>query len=239
MSESSPSPDVPQNPPRSEPTLGTPTSNDTQRADDGPIDSRASGTGAIADTAAAAAPSVRAGLWGMLRLVATVALVCTGLLFGGRALVAHMPSISPLAWFKSSTPNTGSATCYRTIDMSRLTSLMVADLLTRSNGKSAAEAQVFYRSQLQKMDATISALADSCLLVRREAIVAAPAGIDVSAQVAGELGLDWSRAQKIVAPDALPGATPAATPAAAPDSTASSVGSNPTSPSIGSPALDN
>jgi hypothetical protein len=219
--------------------LGPLTSNDAQHAADGPVDLRASGTAPAADAAATAITSSRASLWGLLRLVATVALVCTGLLFGGRALVAHIPSISPLGWFKSSTPNAGSATCYRTIDMSRLTSLMVSDLLTRSNGKSAAEAQDFYRAQLQKMDATISALADSCLLIRREAIVAAPAGIDVSAQVAGELGLDWSRAQKIVVPDALPGATPAATPAAAPGSAASSVGSNPTSPSAGSPALDN
>lgn len=238
MSDSSPGTDVPQTPSRSEPTLGPLTTNDAQHAADASVDLRAPGT-APADAAATATTSARTGVWGLLRLVATVALVCTGLLFGGRALVAHMPSISPLSWFKSSTSNAGSATCYRTIDMSRLTSLMVSDLLTRSNGKSTAEAQDFYRAQLQKMDAAISALADSCLLIRREAIVAAPAGIDVSAQVAGELGLDWSRAQKIVAPDALPGATGATTPAAATDSTASPVGSNPTSSPAGSTALDN
>lgn len=236
MSESSPNPDV--SSPRTEPTLGSVPSTDTGKTHVGASDSQAPSNAAGIATTAVGTASPRTGVWSTLRLVATVVLVCTGLLFGGRALIAHLPAVSPLGWFKSSS-TAGSATCYRTIDMSRLTSLMVSDLLTRTNGKPAAEAQGLYRSQLQKMDATISALADSCLLVRREAIVAAPPGIDVSAQVAGELGLDWSRAQKIVVPDALPDAAPTVAPVTAPDSAASSAGGNSGSATAGNPALDN
>ncbi|CAB3731925.1 hypothetical protein LMG22037_05655 [Paraburkholderia phenoliruptrix] len=191
----------------------------------------------------ASTPANAGGTWGMMRLVVVVILACTGLLFGARALFAHLPPISSLAAPFRHASAGGSASCYRTIDMSRLTALVVSDLLARTNGKNQSEAQALYHDQLRKMDAAVSAVADSCLLIRREAVVASPADVDVTAQIAGQLGLDWSRGQKMSAPDALPG-TPAAAPASQPGATvspsapATPSARGPASESAGNPSLD-
>lgn len=245
MSESSQRPDTQQTSPGTERPVDAGTTELHQTPPQSQPVSALGGTdvSATAVPPKTASPTNAGETWGMLRLVIVVVLACTGLLFGARALIAHLPPVSSLAAPFRHAGAAGGASCYRTIDMSRLTALVVSDLLARTNGKNQSEAQALYHDQLRKMDAAVSAVADSCLLIRREAVVASPADVDVTAQIAGQLGLDWSRGQKMPAPDALPG-TPAAAPASHPGATespgapAAASAHGPASESAGNPSLD-
>lgn len=173
---------------------------------------------------------------GTLRFAGTVALVCIGVLFLGRTVVSHVQRHIPSNVTAFTHGLFGSnQTCYRTIDMQRLTARMVADLLTKTNGKSADEAGAFYKSRVHEMDDAINAVADQCVLLRRDAVVSAPADIDVTAQIASRLGLDLN-----AAPSAPASTNAVSAPAAAPGTSTPAPGtaSHAASDSAGNPKLD-
>jgi hypothetical protein len=190
-------------------------------------------------TASGTPGSVAAGAMsfgGTLRFAGTVALVCIGVLFLGRTVVSHVERHIPSNVTAFTHGLFGSnQTCYRTIDMQRLTARMVADLLTKTNGKSADEASAFYKSRVHEMDDAINAVADQCVLLRRDAVVSAPADIDVTAQIASRLGLDLN-----AAPTAPAGTNAVSAPAVAPatPSPASGTDSHAASDPAGNPKLD-
>lgn len=206
------------------------------------------GQAATAQPTTSGAPeAVAAGtmsIGGTLRFAGTVALVCIGALFVGRTAISHLERHIPSNLTAFTHGLFGSnQTCYRTIDMQRLTARMVADMLTKTNGKSTDEASAFYKSRVHEMDDAINAVADQCVLLRRDAVVSAPADIDVTAQIAARLGLDLNASSSVPA-----GASAMSVPATAPNTSASAsasapaptsgTDSHPASNPAGNPKLD-
>jgi hypothetical protein len=120
------------------------------------------------------------------------------------ALATAALVIAGLAGYKVWFPSTSATTCFRTIDMPRLTKFMIADMMDKTSGASVDAADATYRTRLNSLDNEVVKQAGGCLLVRRDALVMPDPAIDITAQVARSIGLDLSQPETRKQRDSAP-----------------------------------
>jgi hypothetical protein len=116
-----------------------------------------------------------------------------------------------------------SASCYRVIDMNRLTNTLLSDMIDKTAGMQADAAGTNYRTRLKTLDSEVMRLAGGCLLLRRDAVIMPDPALDITAQVAAVLNIDIAKSPSSAAAPPASGAM-ASKPAAVPASQASGNG---------------
>lgn len=127
------------------------------------------------------APSTNGGDGLLVLAIATTALLLSGFLTYKTSIAA---------------PKGGQATCYRTIDMMKLSKFMLSDMMEKTAVMNSQEAGQSYRARLSTLDAEVAKHADGCLLIRRDLAILPDPSIDITKDVAVAVGVDLNATPK-------------------------------------------